>query len=147
MKIALGNDHAGYDLKEEIAAHLDNSGCEIKDHGVFTREKADYPDIAEKVSQAVQAGEVDFGILICGTGIGMSIAANKHKGIRAALCAEPYSARCAREHNNANILTLGSRVTGPGLAIDIIDAFMAASFEGGRHLHRIEKITGIENNR
>ena len=147
MKIALGSDHAGYDLKEEVAVHLKNSGCEIKDHGVFSRDSADYPDTAETVSQAVQSGEVDFGILVCGTGIGMSIAANKRKGIRAALCAEPYSARCAREHNNANILTLGSRVPGPGLAINITDVFMATSFEGGRHLRRVDKITELENNR
>lgn len=147
MKIALGSDHAGYNLKEEIAEQLKSRGCLIKDCGVFSRESSDYPDTAETVSGAVQSGGVDFGILICGTGIGMSIAANKRKGIRAALCAESYSARCARQHNNANILALGSRVTGVGLALEIINVFLATSFEGGRHQGRVDKVTELENTR
>lgn len=145
MKIALGSDHAGYDLKEEIAEQLKSRSYLISDCGVFSPESADYPDTAKVVSEAVQKGESDFGILICGTGIGMSIAANKHRGIRAALCAETYSARCARQHNNANILALGSRVTGTGLAMDIIDIFLATTYEGGRHQRRIDKVIELEN--
>lgn len=144
MSIALGSDHAGFDLKSAIIRHLEKIGREYKDYGVYSEESADYPDLAAAVSTAVQNGKSDFGIVICGTGIGVSIAANKHVGIRAALCAESYSARCAREHNNANVLALGSRVTGVGLAVEIVDVFLEASFEGGRHLRRIEKIDRIE---
>jgi len=144
VKIALGCDHAGFPLKEHVRRHLEGSSYSCKDFGVFSEDSVDYPDIANSAAEAVQAGEYDYGILICGTGIGMSIAANKLKGIRAARCDEAYSAKCAREHNNANILTMGSRVIGPGLAIDIVDQFLRASFAGGRHSKRLFKIEKIE---
>ncbi len=144
MKIAVGSDHAGYHLKDEVIKHLKNSGYDPIDCGVYSVDSADYPDLASAVSSSVLNEEASFGILICGTGIGMSIAANKHKGIRAALCAECYSARCAREHNNANILTMGSRVIGPGLALAIVDTFLKTSFEGGRHARRLHKISLVE---
>ncbi len=145
MKLAIGSDHAGYRLKNELIEHLQAAAYNVKDCGVFSEESADYPDLAAAVTDAVLSQECAFGILICGTGIGMSIAANKKKGIRAALCAETYSARCAREHNNANILALGSRVTGPGLAFDIVDTFLNTTFSGGRHIRRLDKISELEN--
>lgn len=144
MKIALGSDHAGYRLKNIIVDHLHSKSILFHDFGVLSENSADYPDTAVLVSSAVQSGAYDFGILICGTGIGMSIAANKHANIRAALCGEPYSAKCAREHNDSNILALGSRTIGQGLALDIIDTFLRCSFSGGRHQNRIDKIKLIE---
>ncbi len=145
MKIALGSDHAGFMLKERIIGHLHEYGRLYKDYGVLSEDSVDYPDIAVLVVNAVLSGEYEYGVLICGTGIGMSIAANKHKGIRAALCSEAYSASCAREHNNANVLTMGSRVVGPGLAVDIVESFLSASFDGGRHMRRLDKISLLEN--
>ncbi len=145
MKVALGSDHAGYLLKESIIGYLHTSKRSCEDFGVFNEDSADYPDIAALVVGAVLSGEYECGILICGTGIGMSIAANKHKKIRAALCGEAYSAHCARKHNDANILTMGSRVIGPGLAAEIVEAFLTTSFEGGRHKRRLDKIIEVEN--
>lgn len=144
MKVALGSDHAGYSLKEHVAEYLDTSEISFLDCGVSSEDSVDYPDLAVSVVNAVMSGECECGILICGTGIGMSIAANKHKGIRAALCCEPYSAKCARKHNDANILTMGSRVIGPGLAVETIEAFFSESFDGGRHRRRLDKINFIE---
>ncbi len=144
MKVALGCDHAGFKLKEHIRKYVENSSHTCKDFGVFSEDSIDYPDIAVSVAAAVQSGEYDCGILICGTGIGMSIAANKNAGIRAALCGEAYSAKCAREHNDANILTMGSRVIGPGLALDIVDHFLTTPFSGGRHVNRLQKIERLE---
>ncbi|ACO84208.1 ribose 5-phosphate isomerase B [Clostridium botulinum] len=144
MKIALGSDHAGLPLKNEIIKHLEGKGIEIKDFGTYTEESCDYPDYAQKVAEKVVAKEFDFGILICGTGIGISIAANKVKGVRAALCSDTFSAHACREHNNANILALGQRVVGVGLALDIVDNFLNAEFQGGRHENRINKMMGIE---
>lgn len=144
MKIALGSDHAGFQLKKTIAAYLGSSGLVYEDFGVFTENSADYPDLAALVAGAVKSDHCNCGILICGTGIGMSIAANKYKGIRAALCGDTFSARYAREHNNANILTMGSRVIGSGLALAIVETYLKSSFEGGRHCRRIEKITLAE---
>ena len=144
MKVALGSDHAGFSLKEYIAEHLGARDKSFLDCGVSSEDSVDYPDIAVSVVNAVLSGECECGILICGTGIGMSIAANKHKGIRAALCGEPYSAKCARKHNDANILTMGSRVIGPGLAVEIVESFLAEPFEGGRHKRRLDKINFIE---
>ncbi len=144
MKIALGSDHAGFRLKEHVVEYIKASAKDYKDYGVFNEDSIDYPDIAISVAQAVQSGECKFGILICGTGIGMSIAANKHRGIRAALCNESYSANCAREHNDSNILTLGSRVIGPGLALNIVDVFLNTPFTGGRHNMRLHKINLLE---
>ncbi|ENK1244073.1 ribose 5-phosphate isomerase B [Clostridium sp. FAM 1755] len=144
MKIALGSDHAGLPLKNEIIKHLKDKGIEIEDFGTYTEESCDYPDYAKKVAEKVAAKEFDFGILVCGTGIGISIAANKVKGIRAALCSDTFSAHACREHNNANILALGQRVVGVGLALDIVDNFLNAKFQGGRHENRINKMMEIE---
>ena len=145
MKIGIGNDHAGTVLKLVIAEHLKAKGMEVIDFGVGLDEKADYPDQAVLVSKAVLESKVDKGILICGTGIGISIAANKIRGIRAALCSESYSARMAVEHNNANILALGARVIGEELAKNIVDTFFSAEFEGGRHQNRLDIISSLEN--
>lgn len=145
MKIAIGSDHAGLSLKNEVVKHLEKTGIEFKDFGTFTEDSTDYPDYAEAVAEAVAAKNFDFGILVCGTGIGISIAANKVPGIRAALCSDTFSAHSSREHNDANILALGARVLGTGLALDIVDNFLNASFLGDRHLKRINKITAIEN--
>ena len=142
--IALGCDHGGLELKESIKLHLINRGFEVKDFGTYDHSSVDYPDIASKVCIPVANGEFEFGILVCGTGIGISIAANKHKGIRAALCCDPYSSEKAKQHNNANIITLGGRVTGPDLANKIVDAYIDAEFEGGRHQSRVDKIMNIE---
>ncbi len=144
MKVALGSDHAGYYLKESIAEHFRTNDKSYLDCGVSSEDSVDYPDIAVSVADAVLSGECDYGILICGTGIGMSIAANKHKGIRAALCGEPYSAKCSRQHNDANILTMGSRVIGSGMAVEIVEAFLDESFDGGRHRRRLDKIEFLE---
>lgn len=145
MKIALGSDHAGFPLKKEIMEHLKSKNIEFKDFGTFSEDSCDYPDFAEKVGEQVVSKNYEFGILVCGTGIGISISANKIPGIRAALCSDTFSAHASREHNNANILALGQRVIGPGLANDIVDTFLNSEFEGGRHQKRIDKITEIEN--
>lgn len=145
MKIAIGCDHGGFNLKKDIIDYLKNNSFVFEDFGTYTKDSVDYPDYALKLSEAVARGEFDLGILICGTGIGIGIAANKVPGIRAALCGDTFSARAAREHNNANILTLGERVIGPGLAIDVVDMFLKTSFsEDSRHKNRINKITKIE---
>ncbi|MDD6796423.1 MAG: ribose 5-phosphate isomerase B [Clostridiaceae bacterium] len=144
MKIALGADHGGFELKEEIKKYLETSGYEVEDFGTYSTESCDYPDIALPVAEAVAAKEFEFGILICGTGIGIGISANKVPGIRAALCSDTFSAHATREHNNANILTMGQRVVGPGLAIDIVKTFLNSEFQGDRHIKRINKITAIE---
>ena len=137
MKIALGCDHGGLNLKQEVAKYLETENIEFKDFGTYTDESCDYPDIALPVAEAVVAKEFDFGILICGTGIGIGIAANKVPGIRAALCSDTFSA-------HATILILGERVVGKGLAIDIVSTFLNSKFEGDRHARRINKITEIE---
>lgn len=144
MKIAVGSDHGGVELKEEIKKFLNEEGYEFKDFGTNSTESCDYPDYALPVAEAVADKEYDLGILICGTGIGIGIAANKVPGIRAALCSDTFSAHATREHNNANILTLGQRVVGPGLAIDIVKTFLNTEFEGERHQKRIDKIAEIE---
>jgi len=144
VKIALGSDHAGLELKKEIMEHLQGKGYPVKDFGTYTKDSSDYPDSAAAVAKEVSKGEFEFGILVCGTGIGISIAANKVPGIRAALCSDTFSAHSCREHNNANILALGQRVVGAGLALDIVDTFLAAEFQGGRHEMRIKKITELE---
>lgn len=145
MKIALGSDHAGLKLKKEIMEHLKGKDIEFKDFGTNTEESCDYPDYAKEVANQVANKNYDLGILICGTGIGISIAANKVPGIRAALCSDTFSAHSAREHNNANILALGERVVGVGLALDIVDTFLSSEFQGGRHKRRVDKISDIEN--
>lgn len=145
-KIAIGSDHGGFELKEEIKNFLLKEGYEVKDFGTNSNSSCDYPDYAIPVAEAVAAKEFEFGILICGTGIGIGIAANKVPGVRAALCSDTFSAHATREHNNANILTLGQRVVGPGLALDIVKTFLNTEFEGGRHQNRIDKIAEIEKN-
>ncbi|NLI91094.1 MAG: ribose 5-phosphate isomerase B [Peptococcaceae bacterium] len=146
MKIALGADHGGFELKNKIKEHLLYRGYEILDCGTDSDQSVDYPEYGFKVGKAVIEKQVDMGIVICGTGIGISIAANKVKGIRAALCTDSYMAKMAREHNNANILALGARVVGPGLAMDIVDAFLTASFSGWRHTRRVDQISEFEKN-
>ena len=143
--IAIGCDHGGFELKNHIVKYLTDKGYDVKDYGVFCEDSVDYPDCAEPVCNAVTSGEAEMGILICGTGIGISIAANKHKGIRAALCSDVYSAEMSRCHNNANILCMGGRVLGRELAFMITDTWLKTEFEGGRHERRIEKIHAIEN--
>lgn len=145
MKIALGCDHGGINLKEAIKEYLKSKNIEIEDLGTNSSDSVNYPDYAFKVSTAVVSKECDLGILCCGTGIGMSIAANKCKGIRAAVVGDCFSAKATREHNNTNILCLGERVTGEGLALMIVDAWINAKFQGGRHLERLELIKEIEN--
>ncbi|WP_251424952.1 ribose 5-phosphate isomerase B [Veillonella agrestimuris] len=144
MKVAIGCDHGGLHLKEEIKALLLTLGHEVEDFGTYSTESCDYPDIAVPVSRAVVDGQAERGILICGTGIGIGIAANKIDGIRAALCHDTFSAHASREHNDANVLTLGERVIGVGLAKDIVTIWMATEFEGGRHERRVEKIMTLE---
>ncbi|MBO8172022.1 MAG: ribose 5-phosphate isomerase B [Bacillaceae bacterium] len=145
MKIALGADHGGYQLKEEIKQALEGmDGIEIEDFGCDCDQSVDYPDYALPVAEKVASGECDRGILICGTGIGMSIAANKVKGIRCALVHDCFTAKATREHNDSNILAMGARVIGPGLAQEIVKIWLGAEFEGGRHERRIEKIRQIE---
>ena len=144
MKIAIGCDHGAFELKQEIIKFLESENHEVKDFGTYTKDSCDYPDIALPVAEAVAAKEYEFGILVCGTGIGIGIAANKVPGIRAALCSDTFSAHATREHNNANILTMGQRVVGGGLALDIVKTFITSKFEGDRHQNRIDKITSIE---
>lgn len=145
MKIAIGCDHGGINLKPELIKYLNEQKIEFHDYGCYDDKSTDYNDYAEKVAVAVQSGEYDRGILICGTGIGMCIMANKFKGIRCAHCSEPYSARLTREHNDANILAFGERVVGVGLMRDIVDAFIKTPFSNGeRHARRIAKITAAE---
>lgn len=140
-KIIIGSDHAGFDLKEECRQFLIKyPACDVFDQGVFDRQSADYPDIAKKVSLAVLSGEYEKGILICGSGIGMSITANRYKGIRAALCHDIYTARLSRQHNDANILVMGGRVIGTGLALEMVEIFLNTGFEGERHRRRIDMI-------
>ncbi len=142
--IGIGCDHGGFELKEAVRKHLDELGVAYRDFGSYTPERCDYPVVAEAVARAVAAGEVDQGILICGTGIGVSIAANKVRGIRAALCGDCYSAEYTRRHNDANILTMGARVTGSGLACKIVDTFLQTGFDGSYHADRVALISDIE---
>ena len=143
-RIAFGCDHVGFILKEEILAHLHASGVEVIDKGAWSSERTDYPHYASAVAQAIVEGDVEGGILICGTGVGISITANKFPGIRAVVCSEPYSAQLSRQHNNTNVLAFGSRVVGLELAKMIVDAWLNAEFEGGRHQTRVEAIAAIE---
>lgn len=139
--IALGCDHGGYGLMQEVKKHLEERGLEYKDFGCYSEESVDYPEYAKKAANAVASGECETGILICGTGIGISIAANKVKGIRAALCHDTFSAAATKEHNNANMLAMGARVIGPGLAIKIVDTFLDTPFsQDERHVRRINML-------
>ncbi len=143
--IALGCDHGGFKLKEEIRVYLEENNIEYKDFGIYEEKSMDYPDKAFEVCEEVAAGKFEKGILICGTGIGISIAANKVKGIRAALCSDCFSAKYTRLHNDANVLCMGGRTLGAGLGIMITDIFLNTEFEGGRHKTRIDKIAAYEN--
>ena len=139
--IALGCDHGGYELMQEVIKYLEEHGLEYKNYGTYSTDSCDYPDYAKKVAEAILAGECEKGILICGTGIGISITANKFEGIRAALCSDCFSAEATRLHNNANILAMGGRVVGPGLAVKIVDTFLNTPFsEEERHIRRIKQI-------
>ncbi|MFN7960378.1 MAG: ribose 5-phosphate isomerase B [Thermoanaerobaculia bacterium] len=144
MKIALGADHAGYALKEHLRSWLAERGWGVQDFGTFSAEPADYPDLAEAVARSVARGEEPLGILVCGSGTGMAIAANKIRGARAANCFDITSARLARAHNDANVLALGSRLIGQGLAEEIAETFLSTPFEGGRHARRVGKISALE---
>lgn len=138
LRIAIGSDHGGYEYKEQIVSHLREKGYECVDVGTYSTDSCDYPVIARAVTTKITTGEADRGILICGTGIGMSIVANKVKGIRAALCGDTFSARASRAHNNSNVLCLGERVIGINLAMDIVDIWLESKFEGGRHQRRVD---------
>jgi len=144
LKIAVGSDHGGFLLKNEIMKHLKEKDIDFVDFGCFTTESVDYPDIGQAVGEAVAGGEYEKGIICCGTGIGISISANKVPGVRAALCGDCFSAKASREHNNANVLALGERVIGVGLAKMIVDIWLGTEFQGGRHGRRVEKISKIE---
>ena len=144
MKLAIGSDHAGLKLKLEIIKHLEGKNISVEDFGTYTADSCDYPDYAEKVATEVAAKNFDLGILVCGTGIGISIAANKVPGIRAAVCSDTFSAHACRQHNDANIIAIGERVVGLGLALDIVDTFITSEFEGDRHARRIDKIAQLE---
>ena len=143
-KIIIGCDHGGLNRKNEIIAHLTKKGYDVKDVGTYTSVSCNYPDYAKLVCTSIQKGEFTLGILVCGTGIGMSIAANKHNRIRAACCSDTFSARMTRMHNNANVLCLGERVVGTGLALDIVDLFVDTEFEGDRHILRVSMLEDIE---
>lgn len=145
MKIGIGNDHAAVDMKNEVVAYLEEKGYEVVNYGTDTYESCNYPEFGEKVGRAVVSGEVDLGILICGTGVGISLAANKVKGVRAVVCSEPFSAKLSKQHNNTNVLAFGARVIGIEMAKMIIDEWLAAEFEGGRHATRVNMIMDIEN--
>ena len=145
MKIGIGNDHAALEMKNQVMEYLEEKGYEVINYGTNTPESCNYPEFGEKVGRAVVSGEVDCGILICGTGVGISLAANKVKGVRAVVCSEPYSAKLSKQHNNTNILAFGARVVGIELAKMIIDEWLGAEFEGGRHQARVDMIMAIEN--
>ena len=144
MKIAIGNDHVAVEMKNHIKDYIEKKGHTVINFGTDSTDRTDYPIYAKRVALAVASGECELGVLICGTGIGISLAANKVHGIRAAVCSEPYSARLTRQHNNANIIAFGSRVVGESVAEMIVDEFLNAEYEGGRHQTRIDMITAIE---
>lgn len=143
-KVAVGCDHAGVALKNEVAKILSARGYEVEDVGTFGNDSVDYPDFASQVSRKVGSGEAAFGVLVCGTGLGMSIVANKYRGVRAAVCTTEFEARATRSHNDANVLCLGERVVGVGLGVAIAEAFFDTRFEGGRHQRRVQKIADAE---
>lgn len=144
MKIAVASDHGGFLYKQKLIDYLKKTGCDVHDFGTNCEDSCDYPDYALPAAEAVASGECDRGILICSTGIGVSIAANKVRGIRCAHCHDTYSARYSRLHNDANMIAFGQKIIGEGLMLDIVDAFLHTEFEGGRHSRRVDKITKIE---
>jgi len=140
MRIAVGADHAGFELKRHLAERLSAAGHEVLDHGTDSAESTDYPDFAHRVAASVASGQAERGLLVCGTGVGMAIGANRHRGVRAVSCSESFTARMSRRHNDANVLCIGSRVVGAAVAEDILEAFLATEFEGGRHARRVAKL-------
>ena len=144
MKIAIGSDHTAVDLKDEIMQHLKKQHIDVVDCGPSSKERTHYPIFADKVCTLIQEKQVDQGILICGTGVGMSIAANKHQGIRACVCSDTFSAKASKQHNDSQIICFGSRVVGPELAKDIVDAFIYARYEGGRHQIRVDMLNTLD---
>lgn len=142
--IVIGCDHAALDLKNAVISHLKEKDYDVVDVGTYTSDSCNYPTIAHDACEKIQKGEAALGILVCGTGIGMSMAANKHRGIRAALCSDTFSASATREHNDANVLCMGARVIGEGLALDIVDAFLSHEFLGGRHQTRVDMVMALE---
>lgn len=144
MKIAIGSDHGGYTLKNEILHHITEKGHDVKDFGTCSSSSVDYPDFGLAVAEAVRSGEFERGIIVCGTGLGISITANKVPGIRAAVCTDSFMAKMSREHNDANVLALGERVVGIGVALDIVDVWLNTDFAGGRHKIRLDKISEVE---
>ncbi len=144
FKVVIGCDHAAVDMKNQVAEDLRAKGFEVTDVGTYTNDSCDYPVIAHELCTKIQDGSHKLGILICGTGIGMSMAANKHHGIRAACCSEPYSAQLTRQHNDANVLCFGARVVGLGTALQLVDAFLNTDYEGGRHQRRVDLVNQIE---
>ncbi|MET0339838.1 MAG: ribose 5-phosphate isomerase B [Polyangiales bacterium] len=140
QQFGVGSDHAGLELKQALVAELEKRGIAVRDFGTNSSASCDYPDFAHAVGHAIAKGEIAQALLVCGTGVGMSIAANRHAAVRAVVCSEPFSARASRAHNDANVLCIGARVVGVGTAIEIVDAFLGASFEGGRHAGRVAKI-------
>ncbi len=147
MRIAIGSDHAGFDLKEVLKEHLASLSHEVDDFGCPDETSVDYPDIARPLAEAVAGGRCDLGVLICSNGVGMSIAANKVRDVRAALCHDPFSARRAREHTDANVLCLGSWCIGRGLALEVLEAFLQGRFQGGRHARRLDKVRALDESR
>jgi ribose 5-phosphate isomerase B len=139
-QLGVASDHAGLDLKRVLVAELEKRGVTLREFGTTTADSCDYPDFAHAVGRAIESGEIAQALLVCGTGVGMSIAANRHRAVRAVVCSEPLSARMSRQHNDANVLCIGARVVGAGTALDILDAFLSAEFEGGRHQNRVAKI-------
>ena len=144
MRIAVGADHGGFKLKQHVVEFLTDQGHQVRDLGTHSLEPVDYPDMAAQVADAVASGEAERGVIVCGTGIGVSMAANKVRGVRAALCTDCYMARMAREHNDAQVLCLGERVLGTGLALDIVRVFLNTEFQGGRHARRVGKISALD---
>jgi ribose 5-phosphate isomerase B len=138
--IGVGCDHAGLELKRSLVSELERRGLSLRDFGTNSGDSCDYPDFAHALSAAIERGEIARGLLVCGTGVGMSISANRHPGVRAVVCSDAFSARMAREHNDANVLCIGARVVGLGVALDLLDAFLATAFAGGRHASRVAKI-------
>lgn len=143
MRIAIGSDHAGFQLKSAVRQHLESRALAVVDLGTHAAERCDYPDHGAAVARAVAAGEADLGVLVCGTGVGMAMAANKIPGVRAAVVSDTFSARSTRQHNDCNVLCIGERVVGGGLALDIVDAWLGAAFEGGRHAARVAKLDAL----
>ena len=147
MKIAIGCDHGGFALKEAVKKHLEEKGIEYIDCGTYSTDSVDYPDYARAACKKITDGECEFGLLFCSTGVGISIAANKVPGIRCCCASETFSAKYTRLHNNANVLAMGGKIVGEGIAFEMVDIFLSTEFEGGRHQRRVDKITRIEENR